>query len=155
MSSAAAISGRRKLSAGEIEIIVAGHERLLSGRPGGRRAALMFVDLSGADLSGRNLSDADLSGSIFDGARLIGARLERANLFGCDFRNADLRRVILVRADMRGVCLRGADLTQADLSQADFRIGQIATPIRARACRRCGMRTATATRTRPTSPAPS
>src|SRR3990167_10255032 len=109
-------------------MIVVAHERFIAGKPGGKRAALRFVDLSRADLSGRDLSDADLSASILDGAKLAGANLSRANLFGCDLRKADLRMANLTRADLRGACLRGADLSRADLSQADFRIGQIAIP---------------------------
>ena len=128
MSAAVALSGRRKLSLGEIEMVLAAHERFITGRPGGKLAALRFIDFTGVDLSGRNLCDADLSASIFDGAKLVGTKLERANLFGCDLRKADLRRANLSRADLRGACLRGADLTQANLTQADFRVGQVAVP---------------------------
>ena len=86
-----ALTGRRRLSAGEVEMILGAHEKFATGRPGGRRAVLKFVDLSGFNLVGRNLTEADFSGSILDGTRLAGANLERANLFGADLRNADLR----------------------------------------------------------------
>ncbi|MES2034404.1 MAG: pentapeptide repeat-containing protein [Pseudomonadota bacterium] len=122
------LSGRRRLSQGELDLMVAAHERFLAGKPGGKRASLRFLDLSLLSLVGRNLTDADLSASIFDGARMGGVILERANLFGCDLRKADLRRANLRRADLRGVCLKGANLAQADLTQADFREGQIAIP---------------------------
>ena len=128
MSAAIALSGRRKLSRGEIEMILTAHERFVSGRPGGKLAAMRFIDFTGVNLAGRNLQDADLSSSIFDSANLVGADLSRANLFGCDLRKADLRRANLTRADLRGACLRGADLSEADLTQADFRVGQVAMP---------------------------
>ena len=69
---ALALSGRRRLSAGEIEMVLAAHERFISGRPGGKLAALKFIDFTGVDLSGRDLRDADLSASVFNGARLVG-----------------------------------------------------------------------------------
>jgi uncharacterized protein YjbI with pentapeptide repeats len=128
MTVSAPLSGRRKLSAGEIEMILTAHDKLISGRPGGKRASLKFIDLTKVRLAGRNLAEADLSGSVLDGADLSNCNLERANLFGCDLRNANLRHAKLARADMRGVCLRGANLSQADLTQTDFRVGQIAIP---------------------------
>ena len=109
-------------------MIVAAHERFVSGRPGGKRASLRYVDISDCVLSGRNLADADISASILDGGKLVGTKLDRATLFGSDLRKADLTGASLVRADLRGACLRGANLTQADLTQADFRIGQVAVP---------------------------
>ena len=109
-------------------MIIDGHERFITGRPGGKRAAMRFVNFSGLDLSFRNLCDADLSASVFDGCKMVGIKLERANLFGCDLRKADLRKADLRRADLRGACLRGANLSQADLSQADFREGQVSIP---------------------------
>jgi len=122
------LTGRRRISQNELDLLIDGHERLLSGRPGGKRATLRFMDLSGLDLSGRNLSDADVSASVLDGARMIRTRLDRSNLFGSDLRRANLIQASLIRADLRGVCLHGANLTQADLTQADFREGQIAVP---------------------------
>ena len=79
--SGAGLLGRRKLSQGEVDMIVAAHERFVSGRPGGKRASLRFVDMSDCALSGRNLADADISASILDGAKLIGTKLDRATLF--------------------------------------------------------------------------
>ena len=76
--SGAGLLGRRKLSQGEVDMIVAAHERFVSGRPGGKRASLRFVDMSDCALSGRNLADADISASILDGAKLIGTKLDRA-----------------------------------------------------------------------------
>src|ERR1700744_6298144 len=117
---------RRRLSQAELDMIVASHERFVSGRPGGKRASLRFVDFSGLNFSGRGLSDPDLSASTFDGARMTRTKLDRANLFGSDLRAADLRGASFVRADLRGACLRGANLTNADLTDADFREGQVA-----------------------------
>src|ERR1022692_1353046 len=121
---------RRHLSQSELDMIVEAHERYISGRPGGKRAALRFVDFTGLEFSGRNLADADLSASVFDSARMAGTRLDRANLFGSDLRSADLRGASLGRADLRGACLRGANLTNADLTGADFREGQVVLPDR-------------------------
>ena len=104
---------RRRVSQSELDLLVDAHERLLNGRPAGRRLSLKFADLSGLNLVGRNLSDADLSGSTFDGCSMAHVRFERANLFGCDLRKADLRYAILARADLRGACLRGANLAWA------------------------------------------
>ena len=77
-------NARRRLSQGELDLIVSAHERFIEGRPGGKRASLRFVDLTGLNLTDRNLSDADLSGSVFDNCKMARAKLERANLFGCD-----------------------------------------------------------------------
>jgi len=118
-------NARRRLSQGELDLMVSAHERFIEGRPGGKRASLRFVDLSGLDLTDRNLSDADLSGSVFDNCKMARAKLERASLFGCDLKRADLREAILRRADLRGACLRGANVALADLTGADFREGQI------------------------------
>src|SRR5579872_5659702 len=121
---------RRRLSQGELDMIIDAHERYATGRPGGKRASLRFVDFSGLNLARRNLADADLSASIFDGCRMAAVRLDRANLFGSDLRTADLRGASMIRADLRGACLRGANLTNADLTKADFREGQVALPDR-------------------------
>ncbi|HMP62582.1 MAG TPA: pentapeptide repeat-containing protein, partial [Phenylobacterium sp.] len=69
---AVALSGRRRLSAGELDMVLAAHERFVGGRPGGKLAALKFIDFSGMGLSGRDLRGADLSASIFNGAELLG-----------------------------------------------------------------------------------
>ena len=122
------MTGRRRLTQSELEIILTAHEKFVTGKPGGKRASLRFVDMRGLDLSFRNLTDADLSASVFDSCRMVRIQLVRANLFGCDLRGADLRQAVMVRADLRGACLRGANLSQADLTQADFREGQIAIP---------------------------
>ena len=115
-----------RLSQGELDLLIAAHERLLEGKPGGKRLCLPMFNLSNLDLSGRNLAEADFSGSHFQNAQLAKVTLDRANLFGCDMRGADLRAASLKRADMRGASLRGANLSLADLTQADFREGQIA-----------------------------
>lgn len=43
--------GRRRLSQAELDMIVAAHEKFVSGKQGGRRASFRFVQLSGLDLS--------------------------------------------------------------------------------------------------------
>ncbi|MDI1364745.1 MAG: pentapeptide repeat-containing protein, partial [bacterium] len=128
MTAVQSLAGRRSLSQAELDMIVTAHEKFVTGKQGGRRASLKFVNLSGLDMSFRNLVDADFTGSVLDGCRMVRTKLDRANLFGCDLRKADLRQAVLIRADLRGCCLRGASLAQADLTQADFREGQIAIP---------------------------
>ncbi|MEY4555482.1 MAG: hypothetical protein RL093_601, partial [Pseudomonadota bacterium] len=119
---------RRPLSQGDLDMFVAAHERLVDGRPGGRRLMLKFVDLNGLDLSGRNLAEADFTGCALENAKLVGARMNGAVLFCADLRGADFTGAQLVRADLRGACLRGASLMNADLTRADFREGVIAVP---------------------------
>jgi uncharacterized protein YjbI with pentapeptide repeats len=114
---------RRPLGQGDLDMFIAAHERLVEGRPGGRRLALKFVDLNGLDLSGRNLAEADFTGCALENARLVGARMNGAVLFCADLRGADFTGAQLVRADLRGACLRGASLMNADLTRADFREG--------------------------------
>ena len=121
-------NGRRRLTQAEAEVFVSAHEKFITGKQGGKRAVLRFLDLSGLDLTGRNLNHADFTGSVFDGARMAKVQLERAALFGCEMRKADLRHANLKRADLRGVSLRGANLSMADLSGADFREGRIGIP---------------------------
>jgi hypothetical protein len=151
MSAAQSIAGRRRLSQAELDMIVSAHEKFVTGKQGGKRASLRFMNLSGLDLSFRNLADADFSASILDGCRMVRTRLERANLFGADLRKADLRQAVLVRADLRGACLRGANLSQADLTQADFREGQVAIPHPRKGWRPSATKPATARSTRSTS----
>ncbi|MFY7851542.1 MAG: pentapeptide repeat-containing protein, partial [Brevundimonas sp.] len=119
---------RRRLGQGDFDLFAAAHERFVSGKPGGRKLSLKFVDLTGVSMAHRILDDADFSGSVLQNCNMAGARLERAVLFGCDLRGADLTRARLVRADIRGTCLQGADLSEANLTQADFREGVIAVP---------------------------
>ena len=67
-----ALPGRRRLTAGELDIILSAHARFVAGQPGGKRCSLPFVDFSGLDLAGRELSGAELGGAVFDGAKLAG-----------------------------------------------------------------------------------
>jgi hypothetical protein len=121
------LPGRRRLSQGELAILLDGHARFLAGA-GGKRAQLPFVDFTGVDLSGRRLAGADFTGSVFDGANLAEANLDGAALAGCDLRGADLRAASLRKADLRGACLQAANLAGADLTEADLRPGVIARP---------------------------
>ena len=118
----------RRLGQGDLDMFVAAHERFVTGKPGGRKLSLKFVDLTGLDLAGRHLDDADFSGSVLEncqhGRRPAGAR-HPVRLRPARRRPA---RACLSRADMRGACLQGADLSEADLTQADFREGVIAIP---------------------------
>ncbi|MFY8140997.1 MAG: pentapeptide repeat-containing protein, partial [Caulobacter sp.] len=54
------LAGRRRLTQAELDLMVAAHERFLTGKPGGKRASLRFLDLSRLDLATRDLTDADL-----------------------------------------------------------------------------------------------
>ena len=43
-------AGHRRLSQGELDMLLTAHERFITGKPGGKRASLKFVDLSNLDL---------------------------------------------------------------------------------------------------------
>ena len=48
------MTGRRRLTQSELEIILTAHEKFVTGKPGGKRASLRLVDMRGLDLSFRN-----------------------------------------------------------------------------------------------------
>ena len=127
LAAPAGLKGRRRLSDGELKLLLDAQARHVAGG-GGKRMSLPFVDFSGLDLAGRDLSGADFTGSVFDAARLSGTRLVGANLSGCDLRGADLRHADLSRANLRGACLTGANLLGANLTEADLRPGKMARP---------------------------
>ena len=116
----------RVLDHSAIRAAVDAHERYLSGKPGGRRANLSYVDLTHCALSQANLCEAELTGARLGSAQLNGAQLDRAILYGADLRDADLRGASLIKADLRGACLRGANLTLANLTGCDLREGRTA-----------------------------
>ena len=76
------------------------HGLFRNSRPGGRRAVLTGVDLSGMNLAGEDLSHADFTSASFYGADLAGCRFDCATLFACDFRQANLENASLIRADL-------------------------------------------------------
>jgi len=117
---------RRRISQAELDAICARHDRLWQAKPGGARAVLAWMDLSGLDLRGRNLADADFAAANLIGCDLTGARLDNAAFFGADMQDAILVDASLRRAGLRGACLRGADLSGADLFEADLREGTLA-----------------------------
>lgn len=119
-------TARRRIKQSELDAICARHDRLWQAKPGGARAVLAWLDLSGLSLSGRNLADADFAAANLIGADLSGARLDNATFFGADMQDCRLVEASLRRADLRGACLRGADLSGADLFEADLREGTIA-----------------------------
>ena len=84
------LSGRRRLTQSELDLILTAHERLVARMPGGKRAILRFTHLSGLDLSRRDLSGVDLSASVLEGCKLQGSKLDGANLFGCDLHQAEM-----------------------------------------------------------------
>ena len=124
--SAAAPSLIRHLDHSAVKTVLEAHARYLSGRTGGKRANLSYVDLSHMMLDGVDLTEAELTGAWFHGASLKGAVLKRVTMFGCDLREADLRTADLTAADLRGACLRGANLAGANLAGCDLREGRIA-----------------------------
>src|ERR1044072_3109381 len=87
-----------RLPQAEADVICAKHDRLWSSKPGGARAVLAWMDLTGLDLRGRNLCDADLTGAILFDCQMRGDRLDHANLFGADLQCADLYEASLRRA---------------------------------------------------------
>ena len=42
--------GRRRIIQAELEMILAAHERFVTGKPGGKRANLRFINFTGLDL---------------------------------------------------------------------------------------------------------
>ena len=53
---------RRSLSQGDLDMFIAAHERLVEGRPGGRRLMLKFVDLNGLEHLGQASAGHDVFG---------------------------------------------------------------------------------------------
>ena len=119
-------AARRRIEQSELDAICVRHDRLWQAKPGGARAVLAWLDLSGLSLRGRNLADADFAAANLIGADLSGAKLDNATFFGADMQDCLLVEASLRRTDLRGACLRGADLTGADLFEADLREGTIA-----------------------------
>ncbi len=117
---------RRRIDQTELDAICARHDRLWQAKPGGARAVLAWLDLSGLSLRGRNLADADFAAASLIGTDLSGAKLDNATFFGADMQDCLLIDASLRRTDLRGACLRGADLSGADLFEADLREGTIA-----------------------------
>ena len=93
------------------------HALWLKNEPEGKRANLIWANLSRADLSGADLIWADLSGANLSRANLSRADLSRANLIWADLSRANLSRANLSGADLSGANLSGADLkdTKTDL----------------------------------------
>ena len=104
-------AARRRIEQSELDAICARHDRLWQAKPGGARAVLAWLDLSGLSLRGRNLADADFAAANLIGTDLSGARLDNATFFGADMQDSLLVDASLRRTDLRGACLRGADLT--------------------------------------------
>jgi uncharacterized protein YjbI with pentapeptide repeats len=107
-------------SQGELNIILAAHERYASHR-GGIRAQLVHANLNGLNLANRNLPEADFAGASLAGARMCGSNLERASLYCADLRDCNLQSARLARADLRGALFKGARLSHAVLDNADLR----------------------------------
>ena len=45
-----AAAGRRRLSQGELDMLLTAQERFVTGKPGGKRANLRFINFTGLDL---------------------------------------------------------------------------------------------------------
>ena len=50
---------RRSLGQGDFDLFAQAHERFISGKPGGRKLFLKFVDLTGVNMVHRRLEDAE------------------------------------------------------------------------------------------------
>jgi uncharacterized protein YjbI with pentapeptide repeats len=111
---------RSALTQGELNAILAAHERYVASQ-GGMRAQLAHKSLDGLNLANRNLAEADFSGSSLVGANLAGSNLERASLYCADLRDANLQSAKMARADLRGASFNGARLMLAVLDRADLR----------------------------------
>ncbi|MCH2396356.1 pentapeptide repeat-containing protein, partial [Oceanibaculum sp.] len=97
------------------------HERLLSGRPGGRRALLSGFRLEATDFSTRDLRESDFTGAALAGSLFRRTKLQFANFYAADLRRTNFNGADLTRADLRGACFRGASLVGANLTEADIR----------------------------------
>jgi hypothetical protein len=110
--------GRRKnMDAKLISEILELHRKWLNGIDGGKRADLIWANLTGADLIW-----ADLHGANLHGANLTEANLTRANLTGANLTEANLTRANLTGANLTGANLTGANLTGANLTGANLTI---------------------------------
>ena len=95
-------AARRRIEQSELDAICARHDRLWQAKPGGARAVLAWLDLSGLSLKGRNLADADFAAANLIGADLSGAKLDNATFFGADMQDCLLVDASLRRTDLRG-----------------------------------------------------
>src|SRR6202012_4720891 len=135
MSAIGTAGAYRRLTQEEADLVCTRHDRLWTARPGGARAVVSWMDLSGLNFRGRNLCDADFTGAILHGAKFANARLDHAIFFGADLQEADMSEASMRRSDLRGACLKAADLTGADLFEADLREGTIAAVDRGKGLR--------------------
>ena len=115
----------RTIDGNELDRILTLHAAFMARAPGGRRAILKFVNLSGCDLSGRCLAEADLSGALLQHANLAGINLRDATLFGADLTRCDLTEACLERADLRGATLRDAMMPRCNMVRIDLREGML------------------------------
>jgi uncharacterized protein YjbI with pentapeptide repeats len=108
------------LSYTDLQKILGGHRRYLTGQPG-TRAKLGSMKLDGLDMRNWDLSEADLSGTSLVGANLRGVHLSHASLYCADLRFCDLSYAHLDCADLRGVSFKGARLACVTFDNADLR----------------------------------
>src|SRR5579885_2449747 len=92
---------RQRIDQATLDRVLERHERYLTGRHGGQRAVLVYMDLSHLVLAGRNLANAEIAASFLIEANLAGADLGHASLFGSDLTRADLTGANLFDADLR------------------------------------------------------
>lgn len=121
----------RKITKKELNTILRNHKKWLDKKPGGVKADLSFVNLSGVnlqevDLSYANLEGSDLFCTNLCSADLYGANLSSASLFCANLCYANLQGAILVNADLEGANLFNAVFDVTD-SLIDFRKGKILT----------------------------
>lgn len=104
----------RRITQGELNVIIENHEKWLKNNANGEPANLRYADLRYADLRYANLSFANLKD-----ADLKNADLRYANLSFADLSNADLKDADLRYANLKDAYLSFANLKDAYLKDAD------------------------------------
>lgn len=112
-----------RLTQAQLDAMTELHNRFLSGRLGGRRAALKNADLSGLSFSGKDMRQADFTGCRMTKMDLSKANFSEARLYACDLSDSNLSRCNFARADLRGAQIQSANLEQANFDKADLRVG--------------------------------
>ena len=115
----------KRISQGDLDVMLENHEKFLLGKRQGNRASFRFIDVSDLLFRRKNLSQADFSVCRAHRADLSGCKLEAISAFGADFLNAKLSHARLEKADLRGARMRMADLSYAILTDADMRDGSL------------------------------
>ena len=95
--------------------VLESHKKWLEGSKDGKRAYLVYEDLSNVDFNNAYLKGAILINTDLTGSNLLGVDLTDAKLIDVDLKCAYLRDAIL-----EGAYLEDVELTDAYLRYADF-----------------------------------